>query len=238
MSVPASPAVVLLSGGLDSATCLAIARADGFDCHAISFRYGQRHAVELDVAREIAAAAQVEHVVIDIDLRTFGGSALTAEIDVPKHASIEDLDAGDDDIPVTYVPARNTIFLSFALAFAEVRGARDIFIGVNALDYSGYPDCRPDYIEAYERMANLATRDAVQQGDGHRLQIHTPLMDMGKAEIIRCGAALGVDHATTTSCYDPQGRTACGHCDSCLLRRRGFAEAGLPDPIAYVDTPP
>jgi 7-cyano-7-deazaguanine synthase len=174
-------------------------------------------------------------VVVDIDLRTFGASALTADIEVPKHASVDDLDT--DDVPITYVPARNTIFLSFALALAEVRGARDIFIGVNALDYSGYPDCRPEYIEAFERMANLATRAAVQHdGPDHRpLRIHTPLIELTKAEIVGRGITLGVDYAMTTSCYDPVGRVACGHCDSCLLRRKGFAEAGLVDPIPYAD---
>jgi 7-cyano-7-deazaguanine synthase len=233
-----SPAVVLLSGGLDSATCLALARADGHECHAISFRYGQRHAVELRAASAIAAAAGAEQVVVDIDLRTFGGSALTADLAVPKHDDIDELDPAGDGIPITYVPARNTIFLSFALAFAEVRGARDIYIGVNALDYSGYPDCRPEYIEAYERMANLATKAAVETSAP--LRIHTPLISLTKAEIITRGIELGVDYAMTTSCYDPveaadggDGWLACGHCDSCLLRRKGFADAGLVDPIGY-----
>jgi 7-cyano-7-deazaguanine synthase len=240
-----SPAVVLLSGGLDSTTCLAIACREGFAVHALSFRYGQRHAVELDAASTIAGRAGIEHVIVDIDLRTFGGSALTADIDVPKHDDVDELDAGG--IPITYVPARNTIFLSFALAFAEVRGARDIFIGVNALDYSGYPDCRPEYIEAYERMANLATKAAVEPAAGGPapLRIHTPLIDLTKAEIITLGTRLGVDYALTTSCYDPVvpasttaavSWLACGHCDSCLLRRKGFAEAGLVDPIAYAST--
>jgi 7-cyano-7-deazaguanine synthase len=248
-----APAVVLLSGGLDSATCLALAHADGHTCHALSFRYGQRHAVELQAASAIAAAAGVEHVVVDIDLRTFGGSALTADLAVPKHDDVDDLDPTGDGIPITYVPARNTIFLSFALAFAEVRGARDIYIGVNALDYSGYPDCRPEYIEAYERMANLATKASVEATAHHepggdeaaRLRIHTPLIALTKAEIITCGVELGVDYAMTTSCYDPiepadgaDRLLACGHCDSCLLRRKGFADAGLVDPIPYAPSPP
>ena len=237
-----SPAVVLLSGGLDSATCLALASAAGHECHAISFRYGQRHAVELQAASAIADAAGVEQVVVDIDLRTFGGSALTADLAVPKHDDVGELDAAGDGIPITYVPARNTIFLSFALAFAEVRGARDIYIGVNALDYSGYPDCRPEYIAAYEHMANLATKAAVEgPSEGTPpLRIHTPLIALTKAEIITRGIELGVDYAMTTSCYDPiepadgGGRwLACGHCDSCLLRRKGFADAGLVDPIPY-----
>jgi 7-cyano-7-deazaguanine synthase len=228
-------AIVLLSGGLDSATCLAIARDRGFTCRALSLRYGQRHVHELDRAAALAAAAAVEHVEIDIDLRAFGGSALTAELEVPKHDDVAELDP--DEIPITYVPARNTIFLSFALALAEVRGARDVFLGVNALDYSGYPDCRPDYVAAFESMANLATRAGVE---GHRLQIHTPLIELTKAEIIRTGLALGVDYAATTSCYDPApDGAACGHCDACLLRRRGFAELGLTDPARYVeDAPP
>ncbi len=223
-------AVILLSGGLDSATVLAMAGAEGYVCHAISFRYGQRHAVELEAARKLAARASVaEHVVIDIDLRRFGGSALTADIPVPKGRSPDDM-AGD--IPITYVPARNTIFLSYALALAEVRGSSDIFIGVNALDYSGYPDCRPAFIESFQHMANLATRAGVE---GKRpLRIHTPLMDMYKAEIIAAGTALGVDYGLTVSCYDPApDGAACGGCDSCLLRRKGFAEAGLADPTRY-----
>jgi 7-cyano-7-deazaguanine synthase len=239
-------AIVLLSGGLDSATCLAIAQAEHDPVHAISFRYGQRHEVELDAARALAEQAGVELVVVDIDLRAFGGSALTADIEVPKHATVEDLDAAPGSIPITYVPARNTIFLSFALAFAEVRDARDLYIGVNALDYSGYPDCRPEYIAAFETMANLATRSAVapdaDAGPAPRISIHTPLISLTKAEIITLGTSLGVDYAMTTSCYDPVpraggagGRTwaACGHCDSCLLRRKGFREAGMVDPIPY-----
>lgn len=223
-------AVVLLSGGLDSATVLAMARRDGFDCYCLSFRYGQRHAVELDAAEAVARAlGAVRHVVQPIDLRAFGGSALTADIPVPKHRDEATMNTG---IPVTYVPARNTVFLSFALAWAEVLGTGDIFIGVNARDYSGYPDCRPDYIRAFGAMANLATRAAVE--GQLRLRIHAPLIDMTKAEIIRAGAALGVDYGLTRSCYDPDtmGR-ACGACDSCTLRRKGFAEAGLPDPTIY-----
>lgn len=223
-------AVVLLSGGLDSTTVLAIAKSQGYEPYALSFRYGQRHIVELEAAKRVAAAQGVaQHVVCDIDLRTFGGSALTSATDVPKHGSADELSA--DEIPITYVPARNTIFLSFALAFAEVEGAADVFIGVNALDYSGYPDCRPEYIEAYETMANLATRAGVE---GARLKIHTPLISMTKAEIVRTGMELGVDYSLTLSCYDPdaEGRS-CGHCDSCLLRIRGFEEAGSSDPVAY-----
>jgi len=224
------PAVVLLSGGLDSATCLAIAIDDGFNCSALSFRYGQRHEIELTAATEIATRAGIEHLIIDLDLRTFGGSALTDDIEVPKHERIEHLDP--DRVPITYVPARNTIFLSFALAMAEVRGATDLFIGVNAVDYSGYPDCRPEYIAAFEVVANLATGAAL--GASEPITIHAPLISHTKAEIIRRGTALGVDYAMTTSCYDPSpDRSACGHCDSCLLRLRGFADAGLRDPISY-----
>jgi len=221
-------AVVLLSGGLDSTTCLAIAKAEGFTPHALSFRYGQRHEAELAAARRVAKALSVaEHIVADIDLRTFGGSALTADIDVPKGRAAESVGG---DIPITYVPARNTIFLSFALAWAEVLGASDIFIGVNALDYSGYPDCRPEYIRAYESMANLATKAGVE-GTQH-LTIHTPLMELTKAGIIRRGVELGVDYGLTVSCYDPApDGTPCGACDACLLRARGFAEAGLGDPV-------
>lgn len=221
-------AVVLYSGGLDSTTCLAIARDEGFAPYAISFAYGQRHAVELAKAREYAPrVGAAEHLVVDFDLRQMGGSALTADIAVPKGRSI------DTSIPVTYVPARNTIFLSFALGWAEVLGAFDLFIGVNALDYSGYPDCRPEYIRAFEQMANLATRAAVQ-GEG-RYRIHTPLIDLTKAQIIRRGRSLGVDYALTHSCYDPTPEgLACGACDSCLLRLKGFREAGSVDPVAYV----
>lgn len=221
------PAVVLLSGGLDSTTVLAIARSEGYVPYALSFRYGQRHSVELEAARRVAEAQGVSrHVVADIDLRIFGGSALTDDIDVPHHASADDL---GEEIPVTYVPARNTVFLSFALAWAETLGASDVFIGVNALDYSGYPDCRPEYMEAFERMANLATKAGVE-GNQH-LRIHRPLIDLTKAQIIHRGLSLGVDYSLTRSCYDPDaaGR-ACGTCDSCLLRRRGFAELGMEDP--------
>lgn len=227
---PPRPAVVLLSGGLDSATALAVARRDGFTPYAMTFRYGQRHSVEIDAARRVAAAQGVaRHVVVDFDLRQWGGSALTGDVEVPKD---RDVAHPSDEIPVTYVPARNTIFLSFALAWAETLGAEAIFIGVNALDYSGYPDCRPEYIAAFERMANLATRAGVE--GAHRLTIHAPLQHLTKADIVRLGASLGVDYAMTTSCYDPAADgTACGHCDACQLRRRGFAEAGSPDPIAY-----
>ncbi len=221
------PAVVLLSGGLDSTTVLAIACAEGYTPYALSFRYGQRHHVELEAARRVAQAFGVaRHVVADIDLRVFGGSALTDDIAVPHHDHVEEL---SDDIPVTYVPARNTVFLSFALAWAETLEASDVFIGVNELDYSGYPDCRGEYIKAYERMANLATKAGVE--GRQKLRIHTPLIKMNKAQIVERGLALGVDYSMTHSCYDPDttGR-ACGSCDSCLLRRRGFAELGLEDP--------
>jgi 7-cyano-7-deazaguanine synthase len=223
-------AVVLLSGGLDSTTVLAIAQSEGFSVFALSFEYGQRHATELDAARGIAEAAGVGgHVVASIDLRVFGGSALTADIDVPKGRSDGEMGAG---IPVTYVPARNTIFLSFALAYAETLGASDIFVGVNALDYSGYPDCRPEYIEAFERMASLATKAGVE--GSQRLRIHAPLMQLTKEGIIRRGLELGVDYSVTQSCYDPDGEgRACGECDACRLRLRGFAAVGVPDPAAY-----
>jgi 7-cyano-7-deazaguanine synthase len=207
---------------------LAIARAEGYTPYALSFSYGQRHGVELEAARRVAEALGVaRHVVADIDLRVFGGSALTDEIAVPHHDRAEDL---DDNIPITYVPARNTVFLSFALAWAETLGASDVFIGVNALDYSGYPDCRPEYIHAYEQMANLATKAGVE--GRQELRIHTPLINLTKAQIIERGLGLGVDYSITHSCYDPDpaGR-ACGTCDSCLLRRRGFAELGMEDPV-------
>jgi 7-cyano-7-deazaguanine synthase len=223
-------AVVLLSGGLDSTTVLAIAQSEGYVPYALSFQYGQRHVAELDAARRIAAVAGVAgHVVAEIDLRVFGGSALTAEIEVPKGRSEGDIAAG---IPITYVPARNTIFLSFALAYAETLEASDVFLGVNALDYSGYPDCRPEYIEAFERMANLATKAGVE--GSQRLAIHAPLMQLTKEGIIRRGLELGVDYSVTQSCYDPDdaGR-ACGACDACQLRLRGFAAVGVPDPAAY-----
>lgn len=222
------PAVVLLSGGLDSATCLAIARDEGFTPHAISFRYGQRHQYELDSSVRLAGDLDAaSHRIVDIDLSQFGGSALTdAAIAVPKSDSV---DAIGTEIPVTYVPARNTVFLSLALAFAETIGARDIFIGVNALDYSGYPDCRAEFIDAFEKMANLATKASVE--GARRLRIHTPLIDLTKAEIIARGLELGVDYGTTLSCYDPgDGGAACGNCDACLLRAKGFAENGLADP--------
>ncbi|MEX2181225.1 MAG: 7-cyano-7-deazaguanine synthase QueC [Gemmatimonadaceae bacterium] len=217
---PGTPGVLLLSGGLDSATVLAMARQAGYAVHALTFRYGQRHGIEIERARALAAAWNAaQHVVADIDLRLFGGSALTADIAVPKDA------APGTGVPITYVPARNTIFLSFALAWAEVIGATDILIGVNALDYSGYPDCRPEYIEAFERMANLATRAGVE--GGARTRILTPLIAMRKSEIIRAGRTLGVDYAMTTSCYDPApDGTPCGRCDACRLREKGFGEAG------------
>ncbi|MFZ2288479.1 MAG: 7-cyano-7-deazaguanine synthase QueC [Halopseudomonas yangmingensis] len=221
-------AVCLLSGGLDSTTALAIAQAEGFDVHALSFRYGQRHSVELDKAGAFARQRAVaEHIIVDFDLRMIGGSALTANIDVPKHDRISELGSG---IPVTYVPARNTIFLSFALGWAEVLGAEDIFLGVNALDYSGYPDCRPEYIEAFESLANLATKAGVE--GRQKLKIHVPLMQMTKADIIRRGLGLDVDYAETSSCYDPgQNGKPCGRCDSCLLRAKGFEEVGVADPL-------
>jgi 7-cyano-7-deazaguanine synthase len=218
-------AVVLLSGGMDSAVALAIARAQGFDCHALSVRYGQRHLAELDAAATVARAlGAVAHKVVDVDLRAIGGSALTADIAVPESPA-----AG---IPVTYVPARNTIMLAVALGWAEVLGARDLFVGVNAVDYSGYPDCRPAFVEAFERLANLATKAGVE---GQGLRVHAPLIDLSKADIVRRGIELGVDFATTVSCYraDAQGR-ACGRCDACRLRAQGFVEAGVADPTRYV----
>jgi len=231
MPIAARPAVVLLSGGLDSATVLAIAQSEGFAPHALSFRYGQRHVVELAAAERVANCQGVtRHVIVDIDLRTFGGSALTSDLAVPKRASAEDMGS---EIPITYVPARNTIFLSFALAFAETIGTGDIFIGVNALDYSGYPDCRPEYIAAWQAMANLATKAAVE--GRQTVTVHTPLIQMTKAQIIRRGLDLGVDYSLTSSCYDPDpSGAACGQCDSCLLRLKGFAECRVPDPIRYV----
>ena len=224
-------AVVLLSGGLDSTTTLAIARDEGYDIYAMSFRYGQRHTVELQCAERVAKALDVtQHTVVDIDLRTFGSSALTADIEVPKDRSDAEM---TDNIPITYVPARNTIFLSYALAWSEVLGADTIFIGANAIDYSGYPDCRPEYIEAYQAMANLATQAGVEGKT--QLAIRAPLMDKTKAEIIQIGTTLGVDYGLTLSCYDPDAEgSACGGCDSCLLRKKGFKEAGIPDPTFYI----
>ena len=224
-------AVLLLSGGLDSTTLLAHAVHEGFDVHAMTFRYGQRHSSEVAAARRVAESYQIrDHVIVDIDLRTFGGSALTSDVDVPK-----DRDVGIEsaEIPITYVPARNTIFLSFALAWAEVLSAGDIFIGVNALDYSGYPDCRPEYIASFERMANLATRGGV---DGtNPVRIRAPFIELSKAQIIRRGLELGVDYAITRSCYDPsEDGLACGHCDACQLRLKGFRDAGVRDPAQYL----
>jgi len=224
-------AVVLLSGGLDSATVLAIAKAEGYELYALSFAYGQRHAWELEAAKRVAASVGVvQHRIANIDLRAFGGSALTDEIDVPKGRDAEEMSHG---IPITYVPARNTIFLSFALAWAEVLGAGDIFIGVNALDYSGYPDCRPEFIAAFEKMANVATKAGVE--GRQYLRIHTPLIAMTKAQIIATGTELGVDYALTSSCYDPGPTGApCGQCDSCLLRQKGFCENGIEDPLRKI----
>lgn len=221
-------AVCLLSGGLDSAVCLALARREGYECYALSFDYGQRHRIELDAARRIAASlGAARHQVIAVDLRAFGGSALTDNIAVPTLRSSDEMAAG---IPVTYVPARNTIFLSLALAWAEVLEAADLFIGVNAIDYSGYPDCRPEFIEAFERMANLATRAGVEGATVLRIQ--TPLIRLSKADIVRLGRDLGLDFSLTRSCYDPdEAGRACGRCDSCLLRHKGFAEAGIDDPV-------
>ena len=220
-------AVCLLSGGLDSATALACANRDGYECYCLSFDYGQRHHVELEAAARVAAAlGAADHKVIRIDLRAFGGSALTDDIAVPKGRQAAEMSAS---IPVTYVPARNTVFLSIALAWAEVLGAGDIYLGVNAVDYSGYPDCRPEYIQAFERMAALATKAGVEGAT--QLRIHTPLIDLSKAEIIQLGVSLGVDYGLTHSCYDPAGSRPCGQCDSCVLRRSGFAEAGREDPV-------
>ena len=220
------PAICLLSGGLDSTTCLALAKREGYPCHALSFDYGQRHRVELDAAQRVAKSLGVEkHLIVPLNLRLFGGSALTDEIEVPKNGE-------QPGIPVTYVPARNTIFLSFALAWAEVLSVSDIFIGVNAVDYSGYPDCRPEFIEAFEHMANLATKSAVEGRT--QLKIHTPLIRLSKREIVRLAQELGVDFRLTHSCYDPdESGRACGRCDSCRLRLKGFAEAGIQDPIEY-----
>src|ERR1700694_2799879 len=224
MSTP--KAVVFLSGGLDPATVLAMAMSQGFDAYAMSFRYGQRHVIELEKAKEVAQQlGATRHIIVDVDLRAFGGSALTSDIAVPKGRSAADMSHG---IPSTYVPGRNTIFLSFAVVWAEVVGSGDIFVGVNALDYSGYPDCRPEYIEAFERMANLATKAGVE--GLQRLKIHTPLIDLSKAGIVKLAAELGLDSSLTHSCYDPGSTgTPCGQCDSCILRQKGFAEAGIQD---------
>lgn len=223
-------AVVLLSGGLDSTTTLAIALSEGYTAYALTFRYGQRHDVEIEAAKRVAQALGVaEHVLVDFDLRRFGGSALTSELDVPKDRPLDSMAEG---IPVTYVPARNTIFLSFALAWAEVLGAKTIFIGVNALDYSGYPDCRPEYLKAYEHMARLATRAGVERQE--EVSILAPLLYLSKAEIIRRGLSLGVDYSLTLTCYDPSPEgISCGHCDACLLRMKGFSENGMRDPVSY-----
>lgn len=226
-----TPAVVLLSGGIDSTTALAMAASQAYACHALSFRYGQRHARELEAARLVAERlGAASHVIIDFDLRRFGGSALTADIAVPKDRPEQELRRG---IPPTYVPARNTIFLSFGVAYAEVLGAHDLFIGANVLDASGYPDCRPEYLAAFEQVANLGTRAGAEQGA--RFRIHAPLIAMTKAEIIRTGLALGVDYALTWSCYDPQGELCCGRCDTCQLRLKGFREAGVEDPLPYAE---
>jgi 7-cyano-7-deazaguanine synthase len=221
-------AVVLVSGGIDSATCCGFARKEGFELYAMSFAYGQRHSVELDAASRVAAFFKVtDHKVVNIDLRAFGGSSLTSMLEVPKNREPDK----ESEIPNTYVPARNTIFLSFALGWAEVLGCRDIYIGVNAIDYSGYPDCRPEFIAAYEQMANVATKAAVEGG---KLKIHTPLLLLTKAEIIRTGFSMGIDYGITHSCYDPSmDGKACGTCDSCIIRRRGFEEAKVPDPTRY-----
>lgn len=222
-------AVVLLSGGIDSTTALAMAQAEGYEMYGLSFLYGQRHGLEVEAAKRIGRAAKLaDHRFAEIDLSIFGGSALTSDMAVPKGRSLEEMTR---QVPITYVPARNTIFLSYALAFAESIGAHDIFIGVNAIDYSGYPDCRPEFIRAFEAMANLGTKAGIE---GHGIKIRTPLIEMSKAEIIRAGMALGVDYSHTTSCYDPDDEgLACGACDSCLIRKKGFEEAGLPDPSGY-----
>ena len=229
-SVSEKKAVVLLSGGLDSTTVTAVAKQQGFQVYALSFDYGQNHRIELEFARRVAAAAGVErHAIVKVDLRSFGGSALTSDTPVPKHRSAAAMGHG---VPVTYVPARNTVFLALALAWAETLGATDIFLGVNALDYSGYPDCRPEFIEAFERMANLATKMGTE--DGKRIKIHTPLIALTKRQIVELGLSLGVDYGMTITCYDPaEDGSACGGCDACLLRLKGFAEAGVADPARY-----
>lgn len=228
MSETGRCAVVLLSGGLDSATALAVARRDGFRCHALTIAYGQRHAIELEAARRVAAAlGAVEHKQLHLDLRLFGGSALTADLEVPRDRTEGEMKG----IPITYVPARNTVFLALALAHAEVVGAFDLYVGVNAVDYSGYPDCRPEFIRAFQELANLATKAGVEGG---RFHVHAPLIDLPKADIIRLGLSLGVDYALTHSCYDPTPEgLACGRCDSCVLRRAGFSAAGVIDPTRY-----
>jgi 7-cyano-7-deazaguanine synthase len=223
-------AVVLCSGGLDSATVMAIAKNEGYDIYALSFCYGQRHEIEIEAARRVAKVTGVkEHLVLNIDLGCMGGSALTDKIDVPKAETLSEISSG---IPITYVPARNTVFLAYALALAEVKKSNDIFLGVNAVDYSGYPDCRPEYIDAFEKMANLATKAGVE---GNKIHIRVPLINMTKAEIIQRGIRLGVDYTMTHSCYDPDvSGSACGSCDSCLLRKKGFSDAGVPDPTIYL----
>jgi 7-cyano-7-deazaguanine synthase len=230
MNLKSQPAVVLLSGGLDSATALAIARRDGFQCHALTIAYGQRHAIEIDAAERVAKSlGAFEHRTVHLDLRAFGGSALTSNLAVPKDRAME---AMQEAIPITYVPARNTLFLSLALAWAEVLSSFDIYLGVNALDYSGYPDCRPEFVSAFENLANLATKAGVEKKGSFR--IHAPLIKLSKADIIRLGVSLGVDYGMTHSCYDPvSDGAACGRCDSCLLRRAGFEAAGVPDPTRY-----
>lgn len=227
-------AVILLSGGIDSTTCLAIAISEGFEPYCLSFDYHQRHEIEIEAARRVASAlGAAGHLVLELPLRKIGGSALTSDLEVPKNVPLDEIGRR---IPVTYVPARNTIFLSLALAWAEVLGSGDIFIGVNAMDYSGYPDCRPQYMKSFEHMANLAVKMAVE--GTHRIKIHTPLIHLTKAQIIQRGSTLGVNYSITHSCYDPgPGGEACGECDSCVLRRKGFSEAGIPDPTVYVGTP-
>jgi 7-cyano-7-deazaguanine synthase len=233
MSTDAPPAVVLLSGGLDSATALAVARRDGYRCHALTVAYGQRHAIELDAARRVAAALGVtDHRIATLDLRLFGGSALTADMAVPRDRSEQEIGTG---IPITYVPARNTVFLALALGYAEVLNSFNIYVGFNCVDYSGYPDCRPEFVTAFEQLANLATKAGVE-GKG-TFRVHAPLIRLSKAEIIRLGASLGVDYGLTHSCYDPAADgAACGRCDSCHIRRAGFEAAGLPDPTRYART--
>ncbi len=232
-SSPNPPAVILLSGGLDSATVLAIAQAQGYTCHTLAFDYGQRHRQELDACAQIASSMHAaSHRVFPLDIGSFGGSALTADLEVPKDRDESEM----DDIPITYVPARNLVFLSIALAYAETLGSTDLFIGVNAIDYSGYPDCRPEFIASFVQAANLATKIGIDQSN---IEVHTPLMDMTKAQIIQAGTELGVDYSMTHSCYDPApSGGACGHCDSCILRKAGFAQANIPDPTIYAPNEP